>query len=137
MAQSDQPAHNVTRLLYWVLLGGQLIFLAFALMMLRGRAHWANPDFSGDVLYWLLPVFTLGAIVAAFWAGARRDERLNSIQNPEARSNFARETVLLKCAMVEGANLYAIIIAVVSLSYLPLVFLALGLLAFAFFYPRG
>lgn len=126
---------QITRFVYFALLAGQLIFLVFVAMVVGNRGSTSLEHLQGNSLFYLLPVLTFGSILGAYWVGAHRSKQSASIEAAEQKMNHLRETTLIQCAMVEGSNLYAIIVTMFSFSYLPLVFFGLGFLAFLLFYP--
>ncbi len=121
----------------------QVIFLALALGQLL---------FCFVVVYLILtnslPVTDMGAITSivlplelmsiiglAYVLNRQRLSQGASLGSPKEKIQHYRVTVILRLALVEGANLFALVIAMLESELALLAYFAVGMLAFLYFRP--
>lgn len=120
------------RLIFLALLGGQLLFCGVVYFLLQE----ASPAPGFDNFQFFIPAFLLVCTGLAFWINNRRLEQGRELKDPVARAENYRSTVILRLALIEGANLFAIIAALISENSSLLLNFAVGLLVFIWFRPR-
>lgn len=121
------------KLLYYALLGGQVLFAAVVVLVI-------NSNDSGnaqglDMFRYGVPLMTFGSVTAALLMSRSRREQLEAVKDPEEKLAQYRMTVILRSAMIEGANLFALIGTLLGGGTGYLMYFAVGLLAFLYLRP--
>ncbi len=120
-------------MIFLALLGGQLLFAGVVYYLLQGATPAPDYGFFG----YFVPAFLLLCAGLAFWINNRRLEQLSQLKDNTARTEFYRSTVILRLALIEGANLFAIIASLVAENKGLLLNFVVGLLVFLYFRPRN
>lgn len=124
-----------TLLLYIALLIGQIIFCFVIIFLLT------QPD---QVVNWteeIYPYIGLAIVgvsgATAWYLNKLRQESLPKLQaNLQGKVLHYRTTVILRCAVVEGGNLFCLVVALLTKSMIPILYFCLGLGIFLYFRPR-
>lgn len=135
MHEAIKAQINIARVIFIGLLIGQFLFYFFIQYILRGRAEMFNEEFAQHWLYWILPLLTFGGFYLAFQFGKNRKKKFLKLGDKIAQASFYRETVIMQGFIMELANLFAIITALLTFSLLPFMFFAVGLVMFLFYFP--
>ena len=135
MNEAAKGQINIARVIFIGLLIGQFLFYFFIQYILKGRANLFNEEFAQHWLYYILPLLTFGGFFLAIQYGKNRKKKFLTIKDETAQASFYRETSIMQGAIMEMANLYAIISALLTFSLLPFMFFAVGLVMFLFFFP--
>ena len=120
------------QIIFLALLGGQLLFAGVVYYLLQGATPAPDKQFFG----YFVPLFLLLCGGLAFWINNRRLEQMQQLPDAATRTEFYRSTVILRLALVEGANLFAIIAALVAENKGLLLNFLIGLLVFLYFRPK-
>jgi len=126
---------QIARIIFIGLLIGQFLFYFFIQYIIKSRAVFFNQDFAQHVLYMALPFLTIGGFLLSLYIGKFRKPKFQKIKEVVAKASHYRETVILQGAIIEIANLFAILSALFTFSYFPFIFFSLGLLMFMFLFP--
>lgn len=126
---------QIARIIFIGLLIGQFLFYFFIQYIIKGRAVLFNPEYAQHVLYLALPFFIIGSFLLSYYIGKKRKPKFLNFKEEVRKATFYRETVILQGAIIQMANLFAILSALFTFSYLPFMFFTLGLLIFIFFFP--
>ncbi len=126
---------QIARIIYIGLGIGQFLFYFFIQYIIKSRAVFFNADFAQHVLYLALPFLSVGGFLLSLYVGKYRKPKFLKIKEDTAKASHYRETAILQGAIVEVANLFAILSALFTFSYLPFVFFGLGLMMFMFLFP--
>lgn len=119
------------------LIGGQVIFAAVAYFLNstgNNEPSMANADFA-----YLVPLVLLACFLGAyFWDRSRSSTNTQVKEELKQRMDHYRTTVVVRLAILEGANILSIIAYLLTNEYVYLVYFALGLGASLAFRPsRG
>jgi len=133
-----QKIFRETQILYLALLIGQLIFAIVTAILISGENPIVDMTASGgdytSLVTMLTAVFAL-IILATYFINHNRRKQGAQLSSLEAKLGHYRQTVLIRSAMVEGANLLMIIAALVTGAFNYLMYFGLGLLAYLYFRP--
>jgi len=80
------------------------------------------------------PVILAGA-GSAYLLNRERQAQLGHLTGLAAKAEHYRASVIIRSALMEGANLFAIIAALIDVNMTYLLYFAVGLLAFVYFRP--
>lgn len=117
-------------ILYGALAGGQILF-ATVVMALISQSPVAESD---KIFMNILPFVVLGSIFVSFSINRRRKAQAAEVA-PEARQEYYRSMVIIRCALVEGASLFSIVVALITLDMRYLLFFACCLIFFMLLRP--
>ena len=135
MQEAVKAQINIARIIFIGLLIGQFLFYFFIQYILTGRATLFNEAFANHWLYWVLPFLTFGGFYGAYRFGKMRKKKFSELGDDIKKASHYRETAIMQGAIMELANLFSIITALLTFSFLPFMFFALGLVIFLFFFP--
>lgn len=121
-------------ILYLGLLAGQIIFAGVVYFLVSQRMADGEP-FDPGVFRVLVPLAILGGAGTAYFLHRQRQAQGAEIEGVSAKAEHYRASVILRSAMQEGVNLFAIIAALVTQDMTFLLYFAVGLLAFLYFRP--
>lgn len=123
-----------TRILYFALLAGQLLFFIMVVFVLNTpdvfESGWPEPPFGI-----IVPLVTIGAIGAAFLVNKKRLNEGAAAGDLEQKMAHYRSTVIVRSALLEGANILSIVLALIQPSTMFLAFFGLGIVIFLYFRP--
>jgi FtsH-binding integral membrane protein len=108
---------NIT--IFYALFGGQAVFLLFAAYLLKTSGPQA-PDLASTFQI-ALPLITLAGVFGSLWISKFMLKSLNTLQNETEKLNKYRSALLVKFALLEGANLFAIVVFMLTGSNLALI----------------
>lgn len=126
---------KIAHYLYIILLGGQFLMIGFAWFLVGERSVFFNENASNGLLYQLLPLISIGTVVLVWYIQHFRLEKFDMSRPVLKKVNHFRDTSLMQAVFLEAANIFAIMVAIVTYSFLPYLFFLLGLLAFFWTYP--
>lgn len=121
-------------LFFFALLAGQMLF-AFIVLLLEGLPRRLGTLSFDDPLLLAGIVVTFSAIGIAYWLNEQRKTQGAQLGNREEKALHFRNLVIMRCALVEGANIMALLLAFISGQGMFFVLFAAGLLAFVYFRP--
>lgn len=117
-------------ILYGALAGGQILF-ATVVMALISQSPAAESD---KTFMTILPFFVLGCLFVSFSINRKRKSSAAEVA-PDARQEYYRTMVIIRCALVEGASLLSIVVAFITLDMRYLLFFACCLIFFVMLRP--
>lgn len=123
------------KIFYWFMLAVQLAF-AITVVLLEGLPRRLGKLSFDD------PLLLTGILVAffligiAYWLNGQRKMQGAQLANREEKALHYRSLVVIRCAMVQGANFFALLMAFVSGQGVFFALFAAGLPAFAYFRPQ-
>lgn len=130
--------HNLFRsiqMIYYGLLGGQILFCLVTLFLIyqkSGAMDRLQFDYYGKIAAFLMITTINGAVII----NRLRKKQAAQLENGLAvKLTHYRTSVILRSAMLEAGNLFALTVAVISLNVLPVAFFLVGLLCFFFLRP--
>ncbi|MCB0661869.1 MAG: hypothetical protein KDC24_03945 [Saprospiraceae bacterium] len=126
---------KIAHYLFIILLGGQFLMVAFGVILVGERGVFFTKEASESALYQLLPIISIGAVLLAWYIQKFRMERLNKNLPTLKKVHHFRDTALMQAVFLEAANIFAIMVAIVTYTNLPYLFFGLGLMAFLWAYP--
>jgi nitrogen fixation-related uncharacterized protein len=126
---------KIAHYLYVILLGGQFLMVGFAWFLVGKRSVFFNENAGESILYQLLPFISIGAVLLAWYIQRHRLSKFDKSRPLIKKIYHYRDTSLMQAVFLEAANVFAIMIAIVTYSFLPYLFFVLGLLAFLWAYP--
>lgn len=120
------------QLVFYALVGGQLLFAAVVFFMLQKQEFVEAAYFST-----LVPVALLGSAAIAYYLN-RQLGRSAAEQKTEADQEMHyRRRVILRLALVEGGNLVALMGALITGKILFFLFFGMGMAVFFYFRPSS
>ncbi len=130
--KSIKSAFKQLHILFLALLAGQVIFAGVTGWLLQGGSVENQSDLPFDLIVPLL-LITMTAIA---WAINRRlREKGSELPDPEKKFSQYRVTVIRRLALIEGANLVAVVAALVTGNSFYLLYFLAGMVIFLFFRP--
>ncbi len=129
-----KPVFQQLNVLYYALLVGQVLFAAVVYFLLSNdMTDHALPDAS--LFQWLVPPVIMAGAGAAYLLNRQRQAQLDQLADLPAKTDHYRSSVIIRSALMEGANLFAVIAALIDVNMTYLFYFAVGLLAFIYFRP--
>ena len=119
------------------LLLGQLFLYFFVYYMIHQKAVIWNASFERNLLYWLLPVFIGLMFWATFFVEKKRKEKFKTLPSDLLKSSYYRETVIIQAAIIEGINIFFLLVALFTFSYMPFMFFMVAMLLYWYIFPSG
>ena len=129
-----KPVFQQLRILYYALLAGQVLFAAVVYFLLSGEMT-AHAPAGTAAFQWLVPPIILAGAGAAYFLNRQRQAQLDQLTDLPAKAAHYRNSVIIRSALMEGANFFAVIAALVDVNMTYLLYFAVGLLAFIYFRP--
>ncbi len=120
--------------LYGALLLGQLLFFGVVYFLMANNMV-DNQSMDDSLFRIIVPIMILGAAGAAYALDRQRQGNMDKLQDLEAKTQHYRNAVILRCALIEGANFFALLAGLLTQNYTYLLYFAVGLLAFIYFRP--
>lgn len=117
-------------ILWLALLMGQLVFFAVVFFFIN-----STEGESLDILRTIVPMLLLGALGGVYFISKKRSTDGAALETLQEKAEHYRATIVIRSALLEGANLMAIV-GMLSDSpqpYLP--YFAVGIAAFLYFRP--
>ncbi len=121
--------------LYYALLAGQILFCLVTLYLIYQNENVSNRfELDTNSAAGLLIVISAG-IIAFFMNNLRRQQAGTLRTSLQSRMMHYRTTVILRSAIMEAGNLFALILALIGFNLFPILYFLVGLLLFFFFRP--
>lgn len=117
-------------ILWLSLLVGQLLFFVIVYFLITEKA-----EDSADIFQTLVPAVLLGALGGVYFLSKKRSQEGASLDGLQTKADHYRVTIIMRSALLEGANLLAVIGMLLDNppTYLP--YFAVGIAAFLYFRP--
>ncbi len=122
------------KMLFLALITGQAVF-AVVVLVLEGLPQKLGSLSFEDPLLLVGISLTFMSIFTAFWINEQRKAQGAQLSNITEKLPHYRNLVIIRCAMVEGANLMALMLAFISGRGFFFLLFAAGLMAFLYFRP--
>lgn len=120
--------------LYGALLLGQLLFFGVVYFLVANEMM-DNQPMDESVFRTVVPIVILGGVGAAYALDRQRQGNMDRLQDLNAKMQHYRNAVILRSALIEGANFFALLAGLLTQNYTHLLYFAVGLLAFIYFRP--
>ena len=120
--------------LYGALLLGQLLFFGVVYFLVANDMM-DNQPMDESVFRTVVPIVILGGVGAAYALDRQRQGNMDQLQDLNAKMQHYRNAVILRSALIEGANFFALLAGLLTQNYTYLLYFAVGLLAFIYFRP--
>lgn len=118
-------------IIYWALIMGQVSIFAIFLFLNQG-----TEATTGSVLNYVSAALTVTCITIAFMLYNKHKDEAKTIKGEEEdKIEHYRKTSLIRWALIEGANLVALVFFFLEGNYLYLLFFAIGMGVFFFLRP--
>lgn len=117
-------------ILWLALLAGQLIFFLVTYFLVPGTGNE-----SMEIFQTIVPVVMLGALGGVYLISRRRTVEGAALDSLEEKVNHYRATIIIRSALLEGANLLAIVAMLIDQPGPYLLYFAVGIAAFLYFRP--
>lgn len=125
-----------TTVIYFALLAGQLLFSAVALILSDQSEEISQEQQKHNDLFMLLvPIVMTIGVSAGIILSKQRIIVLRKKSTNEKMEGYSA-LFILKAALMEGPNLFAIITFLLTGNYILIMMAGLGILYFASFFPR-
>ncbi|PHN05439.1 hypothetical protein [Flavilitoribacter nigricans] len=123
-----------TNILYFSLLAGQVLFcsvIVFAILNPETRqTGWPEGTYG-----LLVPAILVGVLPLVFFINNRQLSQGSEEENLPAKMAHYRTLVILRSALIEGVNLFSLVILLLENNTTFLIFFGAGLLLFLYFRP--
>jgi hypothetical protein len=120
------------QLIFTSLAGGQLIFAGVVYFMIH-----QNQDFADiPILSVVVPAAVLGAVFLSYFMNERMRSSALEQKTAEAQMDHYRRRVIIRSAILEGANLLALVACLVTGKVNFFLFFAFGMAVFFYFRPK-
>lgn len=117
-------------ILWLALLMGQLLFFVVVYFFVAGTGEGAL-----EIFQTVVPVLLLGALGGVYFLSKKRSEEGATLDSLQAKAEHYRSTIIIRSALLEGANLMAIIGMMMDTPQPYLPYFAVGIAAFLYFRP--
>lgn len=124
-----------TFVLYYALLGGQLLFCLITLFLIT-QPDKMIADSGVDFTQWGFFVIAFAVSVGFYLNQLRRRQGATLQARLEAKVMHYRTTVIMRSAAIEAGNLFALVLAIMQVDLTPLLLFAAGMMAFIFLRPN-
>ncbi len=123
--------------IYLALLGGQMLFAAVVLILVRGNNLDTDIRIEGLPMNLIVPVLLLAGVLVAYFLNNQRMRHAGNMGNANLvqKLNHYRVSVLLRSAIVEAVNLFSIIAALILNNLNYMIYFAVGILVYLYFKP--
>jgi hypothetical protein len=112
-----EKSNQLNTIIFYALFAGQAIFLIIASYLLKTSGP-INPDLS-SAFQIILPVFTIGAVAGSMFVPKIILGSIADLSDDQKIIKY-RASLIVKWAMLEGANLFSIVIYLLTGSMLAL-----------------
>lgn len=130
----SQSIFRQVNILYYALLAGQVLFCLVVLFGVLDpdarQSGWPEAPFG-----LVVPVLMASTMSAAFFINNRQLSQATDQPNLGAKINHYRSTVILRSALIEGGNLFCLVVLLLENNSTYLFLFAAGLLVFLYFRP--
>lgn len=123
-----------TNILYYALLLGQILFCLVAVFALDS-AQPRQSGWPGEPFGMIVPIMMVGLFGVAFLLNNKRLAIGAGEPDLDAKVAHYRTTVIIRSALVEGANLLSVVCFLLENNTTFLIFFACGMLVFLYFRP--
>jgi len=130
---SPKAIFQQANLIYLGLLSGQVLFALVVLGLLY--AGQLDIGMEAGIFTYLVPGLVVSAVFGAYVLQNRRNAAAAFLTNLEEKVSHYRQTIITCGAILEGANLVAIIIAMLTGELYYLLYFAIGLATFFLMRP--
>lgn len=120
--------------IFLALLAGQLLFAGVVYYLVSNNMMDSQP-MEDAIFKNLVPILIIAGAGAAYWFNRQRGQSGQAVETLAAREQHYRSSVIVRSALMEGANFFAIIAALITQNLVFLLYFAVGLLAFIYFRP--
>ncbi|MFM9952230.1 MAG: hypothetical protein ACKV1O_30140 [Saprospiraceae bacterium] len=122
--------------IFYALAAGQLLFCAVAVFLRKqGTAAFDEASIENSTLTMVTPFLALAAFTAAWFVHKMRASQGMGRKNLSEKTMHYRTTVLLRSAMIEGANIILLVAYLLSGRPIHLAWFVAGMLLFFYFRP--
>jgi len=132
MERKEQTSNEYFKLLTGIhvaLLLGQLLFLVVCFVLIDNEELYF--DFNvANIHILLVPFLMFSGIVASHFLGKQKDKTSSAKSNLHEKLFSYRTSLIVKLALVEGPNLFAIVAFLISDNFLFAVYAGIGIIYF-------
>jgi len=109
--------NKLNTIIFYAMFGGQALFLIIASYLLKTSGP-QSPDLSSTFQI-ILPAFTIGAVMGAIFLPKMILGSISDLSDEQKLAKY-RVSLLIKWALLEGANLFSIVVYLMTGSMLAL-----------------
>jgi hypothetical protein len=122
-----EKSNKLNTIIFYAMFAGQALFLIVASYLVKTSGP-QSPDLS-SAFQIILPVFTIGAVISAMFLPKKILGAIDELSDDQKIIKH-RTTSLIKWALLEGANLFSIVVYLLTGSMLALAISVLLLILF-------
>ncbi len=123
-----------TNIIYLALLAGQVLLAVVIYLLLIDPEKGVQ---DGRLYQWLVPLVIVGVVVAARAFDNWYLNQAKPSQDQQYKERHYVGRVIMRLAIVEGGNLLALMVAIITNNPLYILFCGMGLGVFYFFRPKA
>lgn len=120
------------QLIFYALVAGQVIFAGVCYYLIENEMF-STQDIAE--LRLVVPIAVVGAMAISYFLNEQLRQKASTLKSLEAQAAHYKQRVILRLALLEGANLFAIVAYLITGKINFLLFFAVGLLLFYYFRP--
>jgi hypothetical protein len=126
---------KIAHYLFIALGASQFLIVFFGWLMAGESTVYFSKQAQESPLFILLPIISIGTAILVWFIQYYRLKKFD-MKRPLLQKVFHfRDTALMQAVFIEGANVFAVMVAIITKTYLPYMFFFLGILVFAWAYP--
>lgn len=133
--KSAKEVFKSTQILYLALLMGQMLFAGVVYFLLTPDNLNEVTTAPSSIFQNILPFVMVSSIGLAFYLYKIRLQQVPSMQDLSEKITHHRTTNIIRWAFIEGANFFALVVAMLEGTPFYLIYFGLGLLVFVFMRP--
>lgn len=122
------------RIIFIALLLGQLLFLGVTIYLTLGVTQPEDPK-DGEIFLFILPIVLVFGMTAGALISKQRLIQLQKINELQPRLNGYQQVTIIRLALLEGPNLLAIVMFLITQNWILFGMAAMGILAFISLFP--
>jgi hypothetical protein len=119
--------------IFYALVAGQVIFAGVCYFLLHNEMF-VTQDIAE--LRLVVPIAVVGAMAISYFLNEQMRQKASTLKSLEAQAAHYKQRVILRLAVLEGANLFALVAYLMTGSINFMLFFAVGLLLFFYFRPN-
>lgn len=122
------------RIIFIALLLGQLLFLGVTIFLTLGATQPEDPK-EGEIFLFIVPIVLVFGMTAGALISKQRLIQLQKIKELQTRLNGYQQISIIRLALLEGPNLFAIVTFFITQNWILFGMAALGILTFISLFP--
>ena len=120
----------MTQIIYLALFLGQFIFAGVVYYLISSNQGIENQGENMDFFQYLVPIVMISAIGMGYFLYRNKLQQVNEMQELSEKMNHYRVNNIIRWAFLEAANLFAIVVTLITSNLYFIVFFGLGIVVF-------